>query len=136
LLSANLGAGLNLAQNFNLSDSGLNAALSAGTSNQAIPGFDVNGTTLIQNVSTLGLGNGGTVPLSLDFSPNNPQLHNQTNIVPTATAGVTIGKVSIASIGNFTLFKTNITVPLGTINVFNTTFPAAFQSQTLSTQVA
>jgi hypothetical protein len=134
LLSANLGVGLNLEQEFNLSDSGLNATLSAGTGNQLIPGFDVNGTTLIQNVSSLGL-SGGAVPLSLDFALNNPTLQNHTNLVPAFTGSLTVGQISIPPIKFTTaVFKTNFNVPLAHIPVpGSTTFPAAFAPQTINT---
>jgi len=139
LLSANLNAGLDLQQQFDLTNTGLTAQLLVGTS-QTPETLNLNGTSPpIQNVSSLGLNPDGTIPLALQLTVDNPQLQNLTNVVPTAGASLTIGKVNLSALGTSisgTLFKTGITVPLGSLNIFQNTFPAAFQSQTVQTNVA
>jgi hypothetical protein len=137
LLSANLKAGLNLQQQFDLTNTGLTAQLLVGTS-QTPETLNLNGTSApIQNVSSLGLNPDGTIPLALQLTltgagaGNTPELQNITNVVPTAGASLTIGKVSLFGLSG-TLFNTSITVPLGSFNIFQNTFPAAFQQQTVT----
>jgi hypothetical protein len=130
LLSATLGFGIALNQNFNLSDLGLNATLLVGTSQTPEP----LGAP-IQSVSSLGLNPDGTIPLSLSLSVNNPTLQNVTSIVPEALASLTIGKFSAFGHGG-SLFSKSLTQPLATINVFNTTFPVNFGGLTEHATVA
>jgi hypothetical protein len=133
LLSANVGFGVGLGQDFTLNDLGLTPVLDVGTS--ATPETLNFGTpTVIDNVSSLGL-SGGAAPLSLSLTPD-ATLQNTTSIVPQFLASLTIGKVSVPAVFHFTLFKTSATVNLAKIPVYNTTFAANFQSQTLNTTVA
>jgi hypothetical protein len=135
LLSADLKAGLDLQQKFDLTNAGLTTHLLVGTSQKDEGTLNFGGTNTIQNVSGLGLNPDGTIPLALQISVNNPQLQNITNIVPTAGASLTIGKVSLSLLGTSisgTLVNKSITVPLGSVKVFGSTFPVAFNSQNVT----
>jgi hypothetical protein len=136
LLSADLKAGLDLQQKFDLTNAGLTADLLVGTSQKDEGPLNFGGTNTIQNVSSLGLNPDGSIPLALKMiSVNNPQLQNITNIVPTAGASLTIGKVSLSLFGTSisgTLVHKSTTVPLGSVKVFGSTFPVAFNSQSVT----
>jgi hypothetical protein len=82
----------------------------------------------------LGL-SGGSVPLSLSLTPD-ATLQNITSIVPEFLASLTVGKFSAKILGSVTLAHLSTTVPLGTIPVYNTTFAANFQPQTLHPTVS
>jgi hypothetical protein len=133
LLSADLKAGLDLGQQFDLTNSGITADLLVGTKQVDEGPLNFGGTNVIGNVSSTGLNPDGTIPLALKVSLNSPELQNLTNLVPTAGASLTVGAVNVSpGIFKGTLFKTGITIPLGTINVFHNTFPAAFAQQNVS----
>ena len=123
---------MGLGQDFTLNDLGLTPVLDVGTT--ATPETLNFGTpTVIDNVSSLGL-SGGAAPISLSLTPD-ATLQNITSIVPQFLASLTLGKVSAGPL-HFTLFKTSATVNLARIPVYNTTFAANFQPQTLHTTVA
>lgn len=136
LFSANLQAGLDLQQKFDLTNSGLGAELLVGTSQTPEGLLNFGGTpSTIQDVSSLGLNPDGTIPLALNVSVNNPKLQNITNVVPTAGASLTVGKVSLSLLGTHisgTLAHPSVTIPLGSLKIFGNTFPAAFNSQHVS----
>jgi hypothetical protein len=133
IASALLKAGLDLKQSFDLTDAGVSADLLVGTNQVDVGPLNFGGTpTEVQNVANDGLNGDGSVPLALKLTLDNPQLLNNTSLVPTAGASLTLGKVNLSLLGTHiggTLFKTGITVPLGSFKVFGTQFPAAFASQ-------
>jgi hypothetical protein len=133
LLAGNVGFGAALGQSFNLDATGLNGVLDVGTSNTA-EGFSFGSPTIIDNISSLGLNPDGSIPLSLDLTPN-ATLQNITSIVPQFLASLTVGKISAGPL-SFTLAKLSTAVNLATIPVYNNTFAANFQSQAVSTSVA
>jgi hypothetical protein len=136
ILAADLKAGLDLAQQFTLSDAGIGADLLVGTNQVDVGALNFGGSPLqIQNVSSDGLNPDGTVPLALKVTLDNPQLQNITSLVPTAGASLTLGKVDLLG-KQGTLLSTGITVPLGSFKISGQTFPAVFAQQTTPTVTA
>jgi hypothetical protein len=128
LLGGKLSAALGLKQTFSLSDLGITPTLLVGTS-QTPENFDAP----IQNVSSLGLNADGSVPLALSFTLDNPTLKNQSDVAVSGGAGLTIGKIS----GIGTLAHPHVTIPIGSIPVFSSTFNVGgFQPQTGHVNVA
>jgi hypothetical protein len=132
LLAGNVGLGAALGQNFSLNATGLHGVLDVGSA--ATPeSINFGSPTIIDNVSSLGLSPDGSIPLSLSLSPD-AMLQNITSIIPQFLASLTVGKISAGPL-SFTLAKLSTTVNLATIPVYNNTFAANFQSQTVATSI-
>jgi len=122
ILSLDAGLSASLKQQFDLSVLGLTPTLLVGTTQTPEP-VDKP----IANVSSLGLNNDGSVPISLMLTPTDPTLQNITSLAGNLHFDVTVLKLDDLP----AVFDKGIDIPLGSVPLFNPPpFPVAFQPQT------
>jgi hypothetical protein len=122
ILSLEAGLSASLKQQFDLSVLGLTPTLLVGTTQTPEP-VDKP----IANVSSLGLNNDGSVPISLMLTPTDPTLQNITSLAGNLHFDVTVLKLDDLP----AVFDAPINIPLGSVPLFNPPpFPVAFQPQT------
>jgi VCBS repeat-containing protein len=121
ILSLEAGLSASLKQQFDLSVLGLTPTLLVGTTQTPEP-VDAP----IQNVSSLGLANDGSVPISLRLTPTDPTLQNITSLAGSLGFDPTVLKFDDLP----AIFSTHIDIPLGSLPLYKNTFPVAFQPQT------
>jgi hypothetical protein len=122
ILSLDAGLSASLKQQFDLSVLGLTPTLLVGTTQTPEP-VDKP----IANVSSLGLNNDGSVPISLMLAPTDPTLQNITSLAGNLHFDVTVLKLDDLP----AVFDKGIDIPLGSVPLFNPPpFPVAFQPQT------
>jgi len=122
ILSLDAGLSASLKQQFDLSVLGLTPTLLVGTTQTPEP-VDKP----IANVSSLGLNNDGSVPISLMLTPTDPTLQNITSLAGNLHFDVTVLKLDDLP----AVFDAPINIPLGSVPLFNPPpFPVAFQPQT------
>jgi hypothetical protein len=122
ILSLDAGLSASLKQQFDLSVLGLTPTLLVGTTQTPEP-VDKP----IANVSSLGLNNDGSVPISLMLTPTDPTLQNITSLAGNLHFDVTVLKLDDLP----AVFDKPIDIPLGSLPLFDPPpFPVAFQPQT------
>jgi hypothetical protein len=144
LISASVGAGLDVTQAFNLNASGLTTPsqsspelmLGSGAGATTVP-FAFGTPVTIPNASSHGTNPDGSIPLALNLAPN-ATLENNTGLVPALEFGLNALSASIDHLSLGPLFSLSTNIPLHSLNfsVYNTTFPVNFASQSLKTSVA
>lgn len=134
LLQGTVAPHLDMQQMFSLFNNGVTPTLTA--SNGTVVPITLGSADIIPNASSLETSPGsGTIDFNLNLSPNT-SLGNDTGLEAGLLLGIKAlgvhGSIAGAGghIGPFTLFSQNI--PLGSVSVFNKTFPVTFASQKTS----
>ena len=121
LLAANIGVGVSFGQTFDLNGSLPSATLTPQGGTPQTLNFN-RGPLILDNAPN---------QFSLSLTPD-ATLENNTSLVPTFNAGISALSASVGALSIGPLFSVSTSVPLAHFSFFNSTFPVAFGSQTVS----